>query len=261
MNDIQITKYFSFCVVSTSDVTHRPAQTYYTLCVPSGIFTCLTSDRIVNLLHSLSIYSLIPSSPQHVLWLLSLGRSSLWWERQRKHNLTQVMVVLTASLLKVPKSSSGFMPPPLPAHSIRNKQASLSWLSKPVHFVALLKLPTAHETADHLGQHFLRFHGNPWILSHTGVLNSSLRYGRHSVLSGFYPQTNVQMERVNQDLEAVLRCVTTSNPLTWSSQLTWTEWGHDSLCSHRSVSFCRFLGLPTTSVSLPGVWTVCPNTP
>lgn len=52
-----------------------------------------------------------------------------------------------------------------------------------------------------------------------------------SLSSGFHPQTNGQMERANQDLEATLRYVTATNPSSWSTHLAWVEYAHNSLTS------------------------------
>ncbi len=50
-----------------------------------------------------------------------------------------------------------------------------------------------------------------------------------SLSSGFHPQTNGQTERANQDLERVLQCLDTQNPTSWSQQLSWVEYAHNSL--------------------------------
>lgn len=52
-----------------------------------------------------------------------------------------------------------------------------------------------------------------------------------SLSSGFHPQTNGQAERANQELEAALRCVMATNPSSWSPQLAWVEYAHNSLSS------------------------------
>lgn len=64
----------------------------------------------------------------------------------------------------------------------------------------------------------------------TEDLSSSPRYGGHfvrlwgatgSLPSGYHPQSNGQMERLNQDLESALRCLTERNPAYWSSFFQW----------------------------------------
>lgn len=46
--------------------------------------------------------------------------------------------------------------------------------------------------------------------------------------SGHHPQTNRQMERLNQELETGLRCLASQSPNTWSKQLAWVEYAHNS---------------------------------
>lgn len=52
--------------------------------------------------------------------------------------------------------------------------------------------------------------------------------GTHmSFSSGFYPQTNGQMEHVNQDLETVLQSLATGEPESWRDHLLWAEYAHN----------------------------------
>lgn len=98
--------------------------------------------------------------------------------------------------------------------------------SKAVHFVALPKLPTAHETAGRgpaelLVLHVFRLHGipsdivldrGPQFISQVWKTFCHALGASVSLSCGFHPQTNGQTERANQDLEAALRCVVTKNP-------------------------------------------------
>jgi len=110
--------------------------------------------------------------------------------------------------------------------------------SKAVHFVPLSKLPSALETAELLVHHVFRLHGIPMdIVSDRGPQFSSQVWrafcgalgARVSLSSGYHPQSNGQTERANQDLEAALRCVCARNPSSWSVQLPWVEYAHNSL--------------------------------
>ena len=112
--------------------------------------------------------------------------------------------------------------------------------SKAVHFVPLPKLPSATETADLLVLHVFRLHGIPQdIVSDRGPQFSSQVWkafcqalgATASLSSGYHPQTNGQTERANQDLGAALRCVTAHHPSSWSRQLPWVEYAHNSLTS------------------------------
>jgi len=50
-----------------------------------------------------------------------------------------------------------------------------------------------------------------------------------SLSSGYHPQSNGQAERMNQEMETVLRCLASQKPTTWSKQLIWVEYAHNSL--------------------------------
>ncbi len=110
--------------------------------------------------------------------------------------------------------------------------------SKAVHFIPLPKLPSARETAVIVFDHFFRIHGLPVdVVSDRGPQFSSRFWTEFcrllgvtaSLSSGYHPQTNGQSERANQDLERVLRCVVSAEPLTWSSKLAMVEYAHNSL--------------------------------
>lgn len=105
--------------------------------------------------------------------------------------------------------------------------------SKAAHFVPLSKLPSATETAQLLVHHVVRLHGIPTaVLSDWGAQFSSGIWHtfcraisvKVSLSSGYHPQTNGQMQRANQHLEATLRCVAAADPISWSSQLQWVEY-------------------------------------
>ncbi len=110
--------------------------------------------------------------------------------------------------------------------------------SKAVHFIPLPKLPSARETAVIVFDHVFRIHGLPVdVVSDRGPQFTSRFWTEFcrllgvtvSLSSGYHPQTNGQSERANQDLERVLRCVASAEPLTWSSKLAMVEYAHNSL--------------------------------
>lgn len=113
-------------------------------------------------------------------------------------------------------------------------------LSRAVHFVALPKLPTALETTRLLTIHVFRLMEFRPTLSPTGGPQFTSRVWKEfcstlgaqvSLSSGFHPQTNGQTEHTNQELEAALGCVASMNQTTWSEQLPWIEYAHNSLTS------------------------------
>ncbi len=110
--------------------------------------------------------------------------------------------------------------------------------SKAAHFIPLPKLPSARETATIVLNHVFRIHGLPVnVVSDRGpqfVSRFWTEFCRQlgataSLSSGYHPQTNGQAERANQDLERVLRCVSSAEPSSWSSRLTMVEYAHNSL--------------------------------
>lgn len=109
--------------------------------------------------------------------------------------------------------------------------------SKAAYFIPLPKLPSALETANFLIDHVVRLHRIPvHIISDRGpqfisqvwkafcrALGASV-----SLSSGYHPQSNGQTECCNQELEAALCCVVCDNPSTWSQQLFWIEYVHNT---------------------------------
>lgn len=58
-----------------------------------------------------------------------------------------------------------------------------------------------------------------------------------SLTSGYHPQSNGQTERLNQDLEVSLRILCSKDPTSWSKNLIWAEYAHNSLpCSSTGLS-------------------------
>jgi transposase InsO family protein len=112
--------------------------------------------------------------------------------------------------------------------------------SKAAHFIPLSKLPSAKETAQIMIDHVFKLHGLPSdIVSDRGPQFSSqfwkefchLIGASASLSSGFHPQTNGQAERANQIVGRMLRSLALQNPASWSEQLPWAEYAHNSLPS------------------------------
>lgn len=110
--------------------------------------------------------------------------------------------------------------------------------SKMLHLIPLAKLPSAKETAEAVLNHVVRLHGFPQdIVSDRGPQFTS-RFWKEfcnligataSLSSGYHPQTNGQTERYNQEIETALRCTVSQNPSSWSRQLLWVEYAHNTL--------------------------------
>ncbi len=110
--------------------------------------------------------------------------------------------------------------------------------SKAAHFIPLPKLPSARETAVAVIDQVFCVHGLPTdVVSDRGPQFVSKFWSEFcrllgatvSLSSGYHPQSNGQTERANQDLERMLRCVVSQNPSSWSQQLSWVEYAHNSL--------------------------------
>ncbi len=95
--------------------------------------------------------------------------------------------------------------------------------SKAVHFIPLPKLPSARETAQLMVDHVFHIHGL-LVDEFCRQIGASA-----SLSSGFYPQTNGQCERANQDLERMLSCRTSNTPSSRCQQLSWIEYARNSL--------------------------------
>ncbi|KAI3372158.1 hypothetical protein L3Q82_007014 [Scortum barcoo] len=131
--------------------------------------------------------------------------------------------------------------------------------SKSVHFIPLPKLPSALETASLLTDHVFRLHGLPTdIVSDRGPQFTSQVWtafckalgATPSLSSGYHPQSNGQTERANQSLETALRCVAARNPASWSTQLAWVEYAHNSL-SNSSTGMSPFMAANFLAFNLP----------
>ncbi|KAK2908400.1 hypothetical protein Q8A73_009473 [Channa argus] len=190
---------------------------------------------------------------------IHLLRRHFWWPSLIKDTREFVAACATCPRGKTPKKPPDGLLQPLPIPSRPWSHIALDFVtglppshgnttiltiidrfSKAVHFVPLPKLPTATETAELLNQHVLRLHGIPRdIVSDRGPQFVSQVWKAFckalgatvSLSSGFHPQSNGQTERANQSLETALRCVTSSNPATWSSFIPWIEYAHNSLTS------------------------------
>uniref|UniRef100_A0AAQ4QDA1 Integrase catalytic domain-containing protein n=1 Tax=Gasterosteus aculeatus aculeatus TaxID=481459 RepID=A0AAQ4QDA1_GASAC len=105
-------------------------------------------------------------------------------------------------------------------------------------FIALPKLPSAKKTAEVMMNNVFKIHGFPKdIVSDRGPQFVSrfwrafcrLIGAKASLTSGYHPEANGQTERLNQQLETSLRCLVAQDPSTWSKNLVWAEYAHNSL--------------------------------
>uniref|UniRef100_A0A8C7RX13 Gypsy retrotransposon integrase-like protein 1 n=1 Tax=Oncorhynchus mykiss TaxID=8022 RepID=A0A8C7RX13_ONCMY len=120
--------------------------------------------------------------------------------------------------------------------------------SKSCHLFPLPGLPTALQTAEALFTHVFRHYGMPEdIVSDRGPQFTSKVWRALmeplgvsvSLTSGFHPESNGQVERVNQDVGRFLRSYCQDRPGEWFVFIPWVEMAQNSLC-HSSTNLSPF---------------------
>ncbi len=129
--------------------------------------------------------------------------------------------------------------------------------SKACRFIPLPKLPTALETAEILCNYVFRFYGLPEdVVSDRGPQFTSRVWSAFcrklninvSLTSGYHPQSNGQVERLNQELTRFLCSYCHRNQADWSRFLLWAEYAQNSLCKPATglIPFKCVLGFQPT---------------
>ncbi|KAL0199704.1 hypothetical protein M9458_002891, partial [Cirrhinus mrigala] len=107
-----------------------------------------------------------------------------------------------------------------------------------LRFIPFPKLPTAMETAEALCNSVFRFYGLPEdIVSDRGPQFTSRLWTSFfrllgvnvSLTSGYHPQANGQVERLNQELTRFLRSYCQDHQEDWSRFLLWAEYAQNSI--------------------------------
>ncbi len=120
--------------------------------------------------------------------------------------------------------------------------------SKACRLIPLKGLPTAIETAQALFHHVFRVYGIPEdIVSDRGSQFTSRVWRAFckqldinvSLTSGYHPQANGQVERMNQELGRYLRSYCSREQQRWSDFLPWAEYAQNSL-THSSTGLTPF---------------------
>ncbi len=110
--------------------------------------------------------------------------------------------------------------------------------SKACRPIPLTKLPTALETAEALMQQVFRFYGLPEdIVSDRSPQFTSRVWKAFcqqlsinvSLSSGYHPESNGQVKRLNQELTRFLCSYCHNNQNDWSRYLIWAEYAQNSL--------------------------------
>lgn len=120
--------------------------------------------------------------------------------------------------------------------------------SKSCRLVPLKGLPMAMETAQALFHHVFRVYGIPEdIVSDRGSQFTSRVWKAFckqldinvSLTSGYHPQANGQVERLNQELGRYLRSYCSQEQERWAEFLPWAEYARNSL-THSSTGLTPF---------------------
>lgn len=121
-------------------------------------------------------------------------------------------------------------------------------LTKYSHFIALVHPISASSLAQVFMEEVYRLHGLPsYIVSDRGTIFTSTfwrelmqKLGVQQQLStSYHPQTDGQSERVNQCLEAYIRCMCGRFPKAWSTWVPLAEWWYNTTY-HTTIKMSPF---------------------
>ncbi|KAK3556306.1 hypothetical protein QTP70_007130 [Hemibagrus guttatus] len=138
--------------------------------------------------------------------------------------------------------------------------------SKGCKLIPLKGLPMVMQTAEAMFNHVFRNFGLPEdIVSDRGPQFTSRVWGSLcarlnigvSLSSGYYPQSNGQAERLNQEIGRFLRTYCSRELQRWCEFLPWSEYAQNSLI-HRTDTVSVRVGVSATAVSLVGGAFQCP---
>ncbi|KAI2649283.1 Transposon Tf2-8 polyprotein [Labeo rohita] len=127
--------------------------------------------------------------------------------------------------------------PPPRHHQVRAELRPIDFVTD-CRFIPLPKLPTAMETAEHLCNWVFWLYGLPEdILSDRGPQFTSRLWASFfgllgvnvSLTSGYHPQANGQVKRLNQELTRFLCSYCLGHQEDWSRYLFWAEYAQNSL--------------------------------
>ncbi|KAL0149072.1 hypothetical protein M9458_055687 [Cirrhinus mrigala] len=222
-------------------------------CPPNLVYVPLTlRPRVLAKVHN------TPSSghPGIEATLQLLG-NRFWWPGQRTDTIQFISRCAVCNISKVPHCLPAGLLQPLPVPQRPWSHIAIDFVtdlppsngyttilsiidrfSKACRFIPLAKLPTAMETAELLCNWVFRFYGLPEdIVSDRGPQFSSRLWSSFfsllgvnvSLTSGYHPQANGQVERLNQELTRFLRTYCHNQQDTWSRYLFWAEYAQNSL--------------------------------
>ncbi|KAL0187596.1 hypothetical protein M9458_014695, partial [Cirrhinus mrigala] len=188
---------------------------------------------------------------------LHLLSNRFWWPTQRTDTVEFIKRCTVCNITKVPHRLPAGLLQPLPVPQRLWSHIAVDFItdlppsngyttilsvvdrfSKGCCFIPLAKLPTAMETAELLCNWVFRFYGLPEdIVSDRGPQFSSHLWSSFfrllgvnmSLTSGYHPQANGQVERLNQELTRFLHSYCHDRQEDWSRYLFWAEYAQNSL--------------------------------
>ncbi len=188
---------------------------------------------------------------------LHLLNNKFWWSTLRTDTITFIQNCTVCNTAKSPHQLPAVLLQPLPIPQCPWSHLAIDFVtdlpssqghttiltvvdrfSKACRLIPLPKLPTALETAEALCHNVFRFYGLPEdIVSDRGPQFTSRVWSAFcrqldinvSLTSGYHPQANGQVERLNQELTRFLRSYCHRNQLDWSHYLLWAEYAQNSL--------------------------------
>ena len=206
-----------------------------------------------------------------VLKSLQLISQRYWWPSLEKDVSDFVQACMICARDKAPRQKPTGLLLPLPVPEVpwshiamdfitdlpSSHGKSVIWVvvdrfSKMAHFVPLPGLPSAPMLAKQFFQHIFRLHGLPkHIVSDRGVQFVSKFWRalcaqlgiKLDFSSSYHPQSNGQVERVNQILGDYLRHFVSSRHDDWADLLPWAEFSYNykqSSASNKSPFFVVF---------------------
>ncbi|KAI2654269.1 Transposon Tf2-6 polyprotein [Labeo rohita] len=188
---------------------------------------------------------------------LYLLKNRFWWPTMRLDTINFIKTCAACNTAKVPRRLPAGLLQPLPVPQRPWSHVAVDFVtdlppsngyttilsvvdrfSKACRFIPLPKLPSAIETAEALCNWVFRLYGLPEdIVSDRGPQFTSRLWTTFfrqlgvnvSLTSGYNPQANGQVERLNQELTRFLRTYCQNHQEDWSRYLFWAEYAQNSL--------------------------------
>lgn len=212
------------------------------------------------------VHSSLSSGHPGIAHTLRLLQNSFWWPSMTKDVVTYVKSGQTCAQSKTPKElHSGLLQPlpiPLPwshlsidfvtdlslSNGFTTVLVIIDRFSKACCLIPLKSLPTAMEMAQALFHYVFRVYGlSKDIVSDRGTQFISQVWRAFckqldinvSLTSGNHPQSNGQVERLNQEIGRYLRTYCSREQKRWAEFLPWAEYAQNSL-THSSTGMTPF---------------------